>query len=750
MLGTANEPFPIADDLSKLKSAVWKAINCNSQLDAALAYAEYGIPVLPCNWKYNDEGVLSKYPLVSRPGLYLATIDPIVIREWWTRWPKALIGVPGGWVTGMWFLDVDSKEHGGADGMEVWFDQIDRDGTAVTRSHQTGTEGLHFIFREDPNRPMRCQKGKLPPGIDVKGDGGYVILPPSPYERNGATVRYRVSHDIDPAPAPGWLYDLILGERPRSKSHGKNAGGSYQWPPGFGQRMLDQFCEIVRTAQEHHWDEARRKVFKFGKWAGGGAIDVNVALEALLNAARECRAPSDYAAEVKRAFLNGVEEPEGAPDNGVSLFDFYAYMPQHDYIYAPTQEHWPASSVNSRLGTVPVLDKDGNQVVNEEGEPLQIKASVWIDQNQPVEQMTWAPGEVTLIHDRLISDGGWIKRDSVTCFNLYRPPTIEPGDAAKAGPWIEHVHKVFDAKAAEHIIKWCAQRVQHPEIKINHALVLGSEEHGIGKDAMLEPVKRAVGPWNFGEVGPQQLLGRFNGFLKRVILRVNEARDLVEINRYQFYEHTKAFTASPPDVLRVDEKHQQEHSIQNCVGVIITTNYKTNGIFLPAEDRRHYVAWSNRRQDDFEMDYWNKLFGWYDAGGDRHVAAYLAGLDLSGFDAKAPPPKTEAFWDIVDANRSPEESNLADILDELGNPPAVTLRVVIEKAMVMDYQFGLWLQDRKNRRLIPNRFEKCDYVPVRNPDRADHMWKIAGKRQVVYAWKDLSVQEQLKAAGDLW
>ena len=61
----------------------------------------------------------------------------------------------------------------------------------------------------------------------------------------------------------------------------------------------------------------------------------------------------------------------------------------------------------------------------------------------------------------------------------------------------------------------------------------------IGKDTLLEPVKRAVGPWNFVEVSPQQVLGRFNGFLKSVILRVSEARDLGEFDRFAFYDHTE-------------------------------------------------------------------------------------------------------------------------------------------------------------------------------------------------------------------
>ena len=55
--------------------------------------------------------------------------------------------------------------------------------------------------------------------------------------------------------------------------------------------------------------------------------------------------------------------------------------------------------------------------------------------------------------------------------------------------------------------------MQHPEDKINHALVLGGAM-GIGKDTIIEPVKHAIGPWNFHEVSPQQMLGRFNGFIE--------------------------------------------------------------------------------------------------------------------------------------------------------------------------------------------------------------------------------------------
>jgi hypothetical protein len=59
------------------------------------------------------------------------------------------------------------------------------------------------------------------------------------------------------------------------------------------------------------------------------------------------------------------------------------------------------------------------------------------------------------------------------------------------------------------------------------------------------------------------------------------------------------------------------------------------------------VAWSDLTRDSFADEYWAELWDWYDAGGDSHVAAYLAELDIGTFNPKAPPPKTQAFWEIV-------------------------------------------------------------------------------------------------------
>ena len=261
---------------------------------------------------------------------------------------------------------------------------------------------------------------------------------------------------------------------------------------------------------------------------------------------------------------------------------------------------------------------------------------------------------------------------------------------------------------------------------------------------MLYPVKQAVGQWNVSEILPPALLGRLNGFVKSVIVCVNEIHDLGDLDRYELYERLKAYTAAPPDVIRVDEKNLREYAVFNVCGVILTSNHKTNGLYLPADDRRHYVAWSHASKDVFTEKYWQEIYAWFDREGCRHVAAYLEQLDISDFNPKSPPPKTNAFWEIVDSNRAPEDAELADALDQLGNPVVVTKEQV---AAVVSSEFESWLQDRRNARQIPYRFEEVGYVAVRNPaDKSDGRWKIGNKRHMIYAQKTLSRREQLAAA----
>lgn len=427
----------------------------------------------------------------------------------------------------------------------------------------------------------------------------------------------------------------------------------------------------------------------------------------------------------------GADHIQEAP--AVKLTDFRAYSPAHNYLFVPTRELWPASSVNARVP----WPKDANG--------KDVAPAAWLDKHRSIEQMAWHPAEPELIRDRVLQVSGWVAHAGATVFNLYRPPALLAGDASKASTWIDHVKKVYPDEAA-HIVSWLAQRVQRPGEKVNHALVLGGEQ-GVGKDTILEPVKAAIGPWNWQDITPGQMLGRFNPWAKAVVTRVSEARDLGDVDRFAFYDHSKVYIAAPPDVIRVDEKHLREHYVANVMGVVITTNHKSDGIYLPADDRRHFVAWSPRTREDFHERYWTDLYHWLGTGGTGHVCEYLRGLDLSSFDPKAPPPKTPAFWSIVAASEAPESGELRDVVESMGYPSAVTLSRIVEHANMLGMG-GLVeeLTDRKLRRTLPFKLERVGLVAVRNPDAEDGLFKVAGSRKVIYAAKTLSFADQVRAA----
>jgi hypothetical protein len=505
----------------------------------------------------------------------------------------------------------------------------------------------------------------------------------------------------------------------------QGAGNSTQ------EAMEDLRGRVVFVVPDNN-DKGRRHATKVATQLHGVAKEVRIVKLPRLEQDEDLEEWLDDRGGSKEELLKlAAEAPVFEPDNdSVNIEDFCAYLPEHRYIFKPTGALWPASGVNARVH--PVGDKP---------------ASVWLDANARVEQMTWCPGMPTLIKDKLFTeDGAWVDRPGCNTYNLYRPPTIKPGSASEAGLWVDLVREVYP-NDAEHILNYLAHRRQRPQEKINHMLFMGGPP-GIGKDSIIEGLKRAIGPWNFREISPAAIANQFNPYVQSVVVLITELRDLGDSNRVAFYEATKWMLASPPATLRVNEKHVKAYYVPNVCGVIATTNHKTDGLYLPSDDRRHYIAWSDLEASPRSASEWTDWYKWLDSGGDRHVAAFLDARDLRRFDPKAPPEKTEAFWEMVNASRYPEEGELADVLESF-NKCAVTLDMVSQRAIERRYgELATFLQDRAKRRVITGRMDKAGYSSVSNQDAKDRLWKIGERRCVIYCPKGLSTAEALKLVGD--
>lgn len=731
-------------------------------LEAALRYARRGWKIFPARIKPKK----MSYVAGLREGgpRWGMTSDPALIREYWERWPRARIGLPTGMENGIFVADADTLAGHRIDGVGNFARMCEaRGGLPATRTSRSPTGSLHWFFRHPVVLRVRSSASAIAPGVDVKGDGGMVIVPPSVGLRGGR-YEWTSAEDAGEAEAPAWLLDLVtepareevdLGSLVRAPVELDEVKAALEAIPndspdwafwcrvgmatysatGGSDEGFELFDRWSRRWQGYDEGDTRRKWHQELARSPPSRISV-----ASLFYMADSANPSWRARQA-------AQQASGPADQGragVSLSDFRAYAPMGMFIYVPSREMWSADTVNAKLGKIPLLDRDGQPMLDEDGKPRKVPASTWLHQRRAVEMMTWAPGMPMVVQDRLIFEGGWIDRRGVSTFNSYQPPRAQAGDSTLAGPWVSHVRRIYPTEA-DHIIAYLAHRVQRPQEKINHALVLIGRQ-GIGKDTMLEPAKHAVGPWNFAEVGPHDVLAQFNPFLRSVILRISEARDLGDVNRYQLYERMKVICASPPDVLRVNEKFIRAHYVFNCCGVIITTN-RQDGLYIEADDRRHFVADSERSRGDFTEAYWNDLWDFLlFQGGNGHVAAYLRTLDLSGFNAKAPPRQTEAFWRIVEMGRPHEDASIMEALMRLGSPEAFVKDDLDRAARDMQGDLFDWLSDKKNRRTLSNILEELGYVTFRNNDEARGLWSVDGGHKLIYVRSSLSQEDRKKAA----
>ena len=172
-----------------------------SHVEAALRYLAHGWAVIPAAKQ-------GKRPIVRWQAYQSGRPTEAQVRGWFAQWPDANLSVITGMVSGIVVLDVDPG-HGGAASLAA---VEDRHGALPdTVEAETGGGGRHIYFRH-PGREVRNRTG-LAPGLDLRGDGGVIIVPPSVHP-SGKRYRWRRNHgpeEIAPAPMPIWLLENRLG-----------------------------------------------------------------------------------------------------------------------------------------------------------------------------------------------------------------------------------------------------------------------------------------------------------------------------------------------------------------------------------------------------------------------------------------------------------------------------------------------------------------------------------------------------------
>jgi predicted P-loop ATPase len=182
----------------------------NPFLIEALKCAKRGWHVLPCR--------PGEKPPATKHGYKDATADPGAVVRSWKRNPRANVGIATGSVSGVFVLDVDPRNGGDKSLAEL--ERLHGD-LPATVTAETGSGGRHYYFRLPDGVELGCSV--LADGIDLKGNRGHVVAPPSVLEKGGRYTWLVSPEQQELAPIPKWL--LSAAKTKQSKSSREPSAG---------------------------------------------------------------------------------------------------------------------------------------------------------------------------------------------------------------------------------------------------------------------------------------------------------------------------------------------------------------------------------------------------------------------------------------------------------------------------------------------------------------------------------------------
>jgi putative DNA primase/helicase len=297
-----------------------------TMMDWALFWASQGIPVFPlhevpggvctctctrrckngvhkCGTFCESKGKHPRWHRDDLPaGVENASIDFPTIRRWWMRWPTANVGGAMGREMQLVALDFDPKNGGDLS----LTDLIEAHGDAWlgTLTMRTGSGGFHFLFQYPAEQVLHNSAGAVGPGVDTRGEGGYIVLPPSIHASGNQYQVYRATPVI---PAPVWLLEVFRPKPDAPRPINFQADAGTHGRTYFGGSMIVE-------------GERNDRLFRAGcaMWGKGEVGSRAELLQRLMEVNVQRVSPSLDSDEVWRITESVSRYPLGVPTNGGS------------------------------------------------------------------------------------------------------------------------------------------------------------------------------------------------------------------------------------------------------------------------------------------------------------------------------------------------------------------------------------------------------------------------------------------------
>jgi hypothetical protein len=324
----------------KLTPAIFGPTPNQPMVDHAIHIASLGWPVFPA-----PPGEKKSYKSAEhsngRP--WGATTDAVEIRRDFKWWPKANLGIVMGAISGVFVIEADTKEGHDVDGIASLAELENKHGALPNTLQAISPSGsVHYYFNH-PGADFKIKNSAsgVAPGVDVRGDGGMVIAPPSVKPGKGV---YAWRNELTPvADPPQWLLDIVaskIGEPASAPEHsiterakklvqppagyvdgfdeyaatGSHRGGGY-----IEAALLGEYDDVVRASKGERNHQLNVSSMKLGKYVAGGELNEQTVIDEMLRACTVNGLLTDDGehqclATIKSGLAKGKTEPKGIPE----------------------------------------------------------------------------------------------------------------------------------------------------------------------------------------------------------------------------------------------------------------------------------------------------------------------------------------------------------------------------------------------------------------------------------------------------
>jgi Bifunctional DNA primase/polymerase, N-terminal/Family of unknown function (DUF5906)/Primase C terminal 1 (PriCT-1) len=587
---------------------------------AARAYAQAGYLVFPLVAQ-------SKVPFGKGSPCYTqgfkgASRELEKIDEWWGAESQANVGFATGPQQGVVVLDIDEKEgkHGLAELLE-----LERDLGPLPRGplQQTPSGGQHRLFSYPAeNVRIACSTGELAAGIDVRADGGYIVVAPSHIQDPNPALAGKylwIRRGELPALPNAWI--MALARKPRAR---KKPDSSRDFDPASPDRNVSLYhwgCLLV----EQGLDEE----------------EVKLRLTQANNSFLKGPLPT---AEFHKV-LESVHRNQKAAAKGAALGRLL-----HRYVWCIR----PMRFYDIETGAFWDREQFNSMYLHEfkQKSPTSELLGGGVEQ---VADTIVAPDQPRVFEQRLAG------MDSPQRYlNVYVPTGIAPV-ATDVTPWLQHIEYLFGAEVEdrEHLLTWMAHLIQHPGVKMEQAVLLKGAA-GIGKTYLGKVLRDLVGKQYTINLSPLALQNRFNSWMENALLVLVE--EVSETSSRRLLETLKALITD--HVVRIERKGCESFETSNRSNFMMFTNHE-DAMDLLSDDRRIWVYSSKAVKQ--QAAYYLELMEWTRThlGG---ILRYLLDRPLPAGFQHMHAPMNSSKRRMVWAARTPLESHLAEAW-HTGQPP---------------------------------------------------------------------------------